>query len=60
MRVGTAVGITTVIIIAEGAITWFAAKAWLAIRPDRTGRGPCDSGSSDPRSGSTHGCFSFR
>lgn len=31
MRVRTAVGITTVIIIAEGAITWFAAKAWFAI-----------------------------
>ena len=31
MRVRTAVSITAAIIIAQGAVTWFAAKAWLAI-----------------------------
>jgi hypothetical protein len=31
MRVRTAVGTAAAIIVAKGAITWFAAKAWLAI-----------------------------
>jgi len=30
MRVRTAVSITAAIIIAQSAVTWFAAKAWLA------------------------------